>query len=299
MALAPSRPLLSVPSSADELAVDQPLVEAVEADEGVGDLAVDVARRRPARPCRRSGRRRRAARPPRARRSTRRTARWPARCAPDVEDDLDLDGRVAARVEDLPSLDQVDTAHRIVRSPPLGATSAFATQAVASLTGSTVVAEVPRTRASSDLAQTSRRRWRPDGSCAYASNVVPRYRKDLLTAWPPSPTLRLGPGLASARCHACSTAAITCARRRAPRFTRPWRRWAIAPLDPLLAAGPSVRGSSACSFRTSTSRPRTSVCAASCGRCNRTASRSCCTTSTRPIAPVDDWWNFHGSRSMG
>ena len=148
-------------------------------------------------------------------------------------------------------------------------------------------------------AQTSRRRWRPDGSCAYASNVVPRYRKDLLTTWQPSPTLRHGPGLASARCHACSTAAIRCARRRAPRCTRPWRRWTTARLDLLLAAGPSVRGSSACSSRTSTSRPRTSVCAASSGRCSRTASRSCCTTSTRPIAPVDAWWKFHGTSSMG
>ena len=62
----------------DELAVDEPLVEGVEAVDGVGDLAVDVARRRLARPCRRSGRRRRAARPPRAHPSTRRTARWPA-----------------------------------------------------------------------------------------------------------------------------------------------------------------------------------------------------------------------------
>ena len=120
-----------------------------------------------------------------------------------------------------------------------------------------------------------------------------------MTTWQPSPTLRPGPGSASARCHACSTGATRCARRRVPRSTRRWRSWATARLAHLLAAGRGVRGSSACSCRTSTSRPRTSACAASSGRCSRTASRSCCTTSTRPIAPAAAWWNFHGHQLDG
>ena len=43
MALAPRRPLLSVPSRSMQQPVDVALVERVEADQGVGDLAVDVA----------------------------------------------------------------------------------------------------------------------------------------------------------------------------------------------------------------------------------------------------------------
>ena len=65
--------------------------------------------RRPAgRPCRRSAPcRRRAARPPRGRRSRRRRHRRP----PDravAEDDVDLDRRVAARIEDLAGVDDLD-----------------------------------------------------------------------------------------------------------------------------------------------------------------------------------------------
>ncbi len=63
----------------DHGVVDGPLVERVEPADGIRDLAVDVAPRRAARPCPRSGRRRRAARPPRGCRSRRRTARWPGR----------------------------------------------------------------------------------------------------------------------------------------------------------------------------------------------------------------------------
>ena len=59
--------------------VDAALVGGLEAEEGVGDLAVDVCRRRRARPCHRSGRHRRGARPPRTGRCRRRTGRWPGR----------------------------------------------------------------------------------------------------------------------------------------------------------------------------------------------------------------------------
>ena len=67
-------------------------------------------------------------------------------------------------------------------------------------------------------------------------------RQDLVTTWQPSPTLRHGPGSASARCHASSTAATRCARRRGPRSTRPWRRWATARRDPLLAVSARRQG---------------------------------------------------------
>ena len=58
------------------------------------------------RPCRRSAPcRRPAARPPRGPRSRRPTAPPPGRRDPSVEDDVDLDRRVAPRVEDLPGVD--------------------------------------------------------------------------------------------------------------------------------------------------------------------------------------------------
>ena len=62
----------------EHLAVDLALVEGVEAEQRLADLAVDVVDGAARRPCRRSGRRRRAARPPRTGRSTRPRARWRA-----------------------------------------------------------------------------------------------------------------------------------------------------------------------------------------------------------------------------
>ena len=116
MALAPRRALLSVPSSSPRASVDGPLPERVGAAQLVGDLAVDERRRPWPRPCRRSARRRRGARPPRARRSTPRSARRPGPDAPLASTHLDLDGRVAAGIEDLAALDVHDLAHRGDRS---------------------------------------------------------------------------------------------------------------------------------------------------------------------------------------
>jgi hypothetical protein len=82
--------------------VDQQLVDAalVEGLEPTSSSAISPLtwRRRRARPCRRSGRRRRAARRPRTARWRRPRGRWPDR-APGGEDDLDLDGGVAAGVD--------------------------------------------------------------------------------------------------------------------------------------------------------------------------------------------------------
>ena len=117
------------------------------------------------------------------------------------------------------------------------------------------------------------------------------------TTWQPSPTSRLWPEWASGPCRASSTAVIRSARRRAPRCTRRWRSSTTARPARRREARPSARASSACWCRSSTSRPRTSACAASCSRCSRTASRSCSTTSTHPIGPAGDWWKFHGTSS--
>ena len=74
--------LASVPSSSTSSSSSVALVEGLEPDDRVGDLAVHVLDRRCARPCRRSGRRRRAARRPRGRRCWRRSARWRGRWRP-------------------------------------------------------------------------------------------------------------------------------------------------------------------------------------------------------------------------
>ena len=60
----------------EHLLVDLALVERVEAEQRLAQLAVDVLDRRPRRPCRRSEPRRRAARRPRTAPSTRRRAPW-------------------------------------------------------------------------------------------------------------------------------------------------------------------------------------------------------------------------------
>ena len=67
-------------------------------------------------------------------------------------------------------------------------------------------------------------------------------RQDPVTTWQPSPTLRPGPALASARCHVSSTAATRCARRRRPRSRRRWRRWTTARLARPPAAGAQRQG---------------------------------------------------------
>ena len=101
----------------DQLGVDDALVERVEALDGVGDLAVDVADGVEHALAAGSGRRRRAARPPRARRSRRPTARWPGRvrrcrAAPRPR------RWGCPRVEDLARHDLLDLAHG--RAPPRG-----------------------------------------------------------------------------------------------------------------------------------------------------------------------------------
>ena len=110
-ALAPRRALFGGAVEVDQRLVERRLVERVDAPERVGDLAVDVARRRAARPCRRRRCRRRAARPPRTRpvEAPDGTAARPAGAR--VERHLDLDRRVAAAVEDLARVDGVDLAH--------------------------------------------------------------------------------------------------------------------------------------------------------------------------------------------
>ena len=67
----------------DQRLVEQPLVEPLEPDDRLADLAVDVRDRLLRRPCRRSGRRRRAARPPRGRRCSRRSGPPPGPRAPE------------------------------------------------------------------------------------------------------------------------------------------------------------------------------------------------------------------------
>ena len=86
----------------DHRPVDADLVARVEPDEGRGDLRLHVGRRPSGRPCRRSAScRRRAARSPRARRceAPEGTAARPR--APRGEADVDLDGRIAAGIDDL------------------------------------------------------------------------------------------------------------------------------------------------------------------------------------------------------
>ena len=70
------------------------------------------------RSCRRSGRRRRAARPPRARRCSAPLGHRGPAAGPESELDLDLDGRIAARVQDLARQDVDNDAHG---PPSLGA----------------------------------------------------------------------------------------------------------------------------------------------------------------------------------
>ena len=69
----------------DQLLIDEPLIERVDAVQRLGDLVVDDVHRLLSHPCRRIARRRRAARRPRARpsmrRSGRRHGRWPPRRA--------------------------------------------------------------------------------------------------------------------------------------------------------------------------------------------------------------------------
>ena len=92
MALAPSRDLFGVPSRSQRVRSIAPCSVGAGADERLGDLVVDVARRPWSRPCRSRRRRRREARSPRTRRSRppRGPRRGPARrCRGDV----DLDRR--------------------------------------------------------------------------------------------------------------------------------------------------------------------------------------------------------------
>ena len=102
IAFAPSRPLFGVPSRSIS-ARSRPAWSAGVAPARRARRARRSRSRPPAtRPCRPTRRRRRAARPPRARRSTRPTARSRGRRRPTSSAHVDLDGRVAARVEHLP-----------------------------------------------------------------------------------------------------------------------------------------------------------------------------------------------------
>ena len=119
MAFAPSRLLFGVPSSSTSAASSARWSRGVEALERRRDLAVDVARPPARRPCRPTRRRRRAARRPRARpvEAPDGTAARPEGAR--LEHDLDLDGRVPPRVEDLPARHPGDHA-RHPRPPLLG-----------------------------------------------------------------------------------------------------------------------------------------------------------------------------------
>ena len=130
--------------------------------------------------------------------------------------------------------------------------------------GLEVVPATSRTAASHVAGAGSASRWRQSGMVTAWKFGLSFQRRStnvriVVTAWQPSPTLRQRPGSASARCHASSTGATRCARRRGPRCRPPWRRWTTARRDPLVAMTPGVKGSSAWSFHISMSRRRTSA----------------------------------------
>ena len=111
MALAPSRALFGVPSSSIMRLVDLDLVFGIHAADRVEDLAVDGLDRLARRPCRGSGL-------PPSRSSTAScapveapdgTAARPMRAV--FEHDIDLDGRIAAAVEDFAADDVDDGGH--------------------------------------------------------------------------------------------------------------------------------------------------------------------------------------------
>jgi hypothetical protein len=112
VALAPSRALLGVPSSSISAWSMASCSSRPCPDRPVEDLAQDGVDRPCARPCRRSGRVAVAQldRLVRAGRGAR-GHRGAARAVPDVEADIDLDGRIAAAVENLARLDVDDGGH--------------------------------------------------------------------------------------------------------------------------------------------------------------------------------------------
>ena len=109
IALAPSRPLFGVPSSSIIVSSRAPCsaARAPVSAAAISPLTFSTARETPL-PAQRC--RRRAARPPRTRRSRRPTAPRRARERPN-RGHLDLDRRIAARVEDLARVDGCDGAH--------------------------------------------------------------------------------------------------------------------------------------------------------------------------------------------
>ena len=95
----------------DEHRVEAALVGGVDADDGVADLARSRGRRPGRRPCRRS-----ASSPSRSSTASCAPVLAPLGTAarpraPEIELDLDLDGGVAAGVEDLPADDVLDERH--------------------------------------------------------------------------------------------------------------------------------------------------------------------------------------------
>ena len=103
--MAPRRALVRRAVEVDQRLVERRLVERVEPVDRLGDLAVDVADRLRDALAELARRRRRAARWPRTRRSRRREGTAARPRAPERSATLDLDGRVAAGVEDLAGVD--------------------------------------------------------------------------------------------------------------------------------------------------------------------------------------------------